>query len=111
MAATEVEAGQFKTLQTYEGNISSSALLFAERSQLGRAFGDKRDHGIVGSYTFSEPKDFASRVSLGVFNGMSDAINGKGNDPHALVKVKPAACERKMRRGNGGLSAIKAPSQ
>ena len=40
-----VTAGQFKDQRTYEGLVGSSMLLFAERSQLGRRFGDKRDRG------------------------------------------------------------------
>ena len=83
MSGIDVKVGQFKTLQTYEGNISSTELLFAERSQLGRVFGDKRDRGIVGSYTFGDPKDFASKVSVGFFNGMSDLASGKANDTNA----------------------------
>jgi len=84
MGALQFKLGEFKTLQTYEGNISSSELLFAERSQLGRVFGDKRDRGAVASYQFGEPgKDFATKLSAGVLNGMSDAISGKAGDTNA----------------------------
>ena len=78
----QVKLGQFKTLQTYEGNVGSSELLFAERSQLGRVFGDKRDRGLVASYALGD-KDFGAKVSLGVFNGMSDLASGKAGDTNA----------------------------
>jgi len=76
----ELKLGQFKTLQTYEGLTSSSEILFAERSQLGRVFGDKRDRGAVASYAFGDPKEFGAKLSVAAFNGMSDALSGKGND-------------------------------
>lgn len=79
--------GQMKTLQTYEGNISSSELTFAERSQLARVFGDKRDRGAVASYAFGDPKDFGAKISLGAFNGMSDALSGKGSDTNAQKDI------------------------
>ncbi|BDU71360.1 porin [Mesoterricola silvestris] len=79
----QVKVGQFKTLQTYEGNVSSSELLFAERSQLGRVFGDKRDRGLVVAMPFGDPKEFGGRVSLGAFNGMSDLASGKAGDSNA----------------------------
>ncbi len=80
----QVKLGEFKTLQTYEGNISSSELLFAERSQLGRVFGDKRDRGMVASYQFGEPgKELATKLSAGVFNGMTDLASAKAGDTNA----------------------------
>jgi len=79
-----LRAGQMKTLQTYEGNISSTELLFAERSQLGRVFGDKRDRGFYASYTTGDPKDFSAKVSAGFFNGMTDTTaKGKTTDVNA----------------------------
>jgi len=71
-ANIEVKAGQFKNLQTLEGMTSSSELLFAERSQMARQFGDVRDRGIVGSIGFGDPKSFTGRFHIGMFNG-----NGK----------------------------------
>jgi len=79
----DFKVGQFKTLQTMEGLTSSSEILFAERSQLGRVFGDKRDRGAVLSYAFGDPKAFGAKLSVGAFNGMSDAISGKGGDTNA----------------------------
>ncbi|MCE1230074.1 MAG: OprO/OprP family phosphate-selective porin [Firmicutes bacterium] len=77
------KVGQFKNLQTMEGLTSSSEILFAERSQLGRVFGDKRDRGLVASFAFGDVKAFGGKVFVGVFNGMGDAISGKGNDTNA----------------------------
>lgn len=74
----EIKVGQFKNLQTMEANISSSELLFAERSMLARTYGDFRDRGIVASYQISDPKEFGAKLSLGVFNGIS-----KANDTNA----------------------------
>lgn len=78
----QLKLGQFKTLQTYEGNVSSSELVFAERSQLGRVFGDKRDRGAVASLNLGD-KAFGTKISLGVFNGMSDLASGKAGDTNA----------------------------
>ncbi len=65
----EIKLGQMKNPQTYEGTGSSSELLFAERSQLGRVFGDLRDRGVIASYGFGDPKEFNWKISAGVFNG------------------------------------------
>jgi hypothetical protein len=82
--AFQLNLGEMKTLQTYEGNISSADLLFAERSQLGRVFGDKRDRGAYASYQFGSAKEgFGAKVTGGVFNGMSDLASGKANDNNA----------------------------
>jgi len=79
--AFAVRMGQMKTLQTYEGNISSSELLFAERSQLGRVFGDKRDRGVYASFQGGDPKEgFGTKITAGFFNGVSDLASGKASD-------------------------------
>ncbi len=53
----ELKAGQFKTGQTYEGLLNSGALVFAERGQITRVFGDVRDRGAVLSWLFGrDPK-------------------------------------------------------
>ena len=77
-----VQAGQFKNLRTYEGVQSSSTLIFAERSQLGRRIGDKRDRGVAAGYGFGD-QDFGGKATVGVFNGMVDATSGKSNDTNA----------------------------
>lgn len=78
----EVRAGQMKTYQTYEGVNSSSTLIFAERSQLGRVFGDKRDRGVAFGYKFGDA-DFGGKATVGFFNGMTSATSGKSNDTNA----------------------------
>ena len=80
--AFSFQAGQFKNLRTYEGVQSSSTLIFAERSQLGRRIGDKRDRGVAASYAFGD-QDFGAKATVGVFNGMVDATSGKSNDTNA----------------------------
>ena len=79
----EAKIGQFKNLQTYEGVMSSGEVLFAERAQLSRQFGDKRDRGLALNYAFGDPKDFGGKATVAFFNGMNDAISGKGNDANA----------------------------
>ncbi len=82
--ALQIQVGEMKTLQTYEGNISSADLQFAERSQLGRRFGDKRDRGAYAGYQFGDAKEgFGVKVTAGVFNGTSDLASGKANDLNA----------------------------
>jgi hypothetical protein len=76
------QAGQFKNLRTYEGLQSSSTLIFAERSQLGRRIGDKRDRGAAAGYGFGD-QDFGGKATVGFFNGMVDATSGKTNDTNA----------------------------
>jgi len=78
----EIKVGQFKNLQTLEGSASSSEILLAERSQLGRTFGDDRNRGGVLSFGFGDPKEFGARLHLGVFNG-----SGKANDTNAQKDV------------------------
>ncbi len=74
----EIKVGQFKSPQTMEGLTSSSELLFVERSQMGRTFGDDRQRGALVSFGFGEPKDFNGKFHVGIFNGA-----GKSNDTNA----------------------------
>ncbi|HET8900648.1 MAG TPA: porin, partial [Holophagaceae bacterium] len=79
----EFKLGQFRPLQTYEASIRPTPeLIFAERAQMTRRFGDKRDRGVTAAYAFGD-KEFGGKATVGVFNGMSDAISGKGNDTNA----------------------------
>lgn len=81
-----VVAGQFKNQRTYEGVLSSSALIFAERAQLSRKFGDTRDRGVAFGYGFGD-KEFGGKLTLAAFNGMVDAAAGKANDTNAQKDV------------------------
>jgi len=79
-----IKAGQFKPLQTYEGSlVSSSEVLFYDRSQMGKLFGDKRDRGLVATWSWGKPEGFSGKVNIGAFNGSSDKDNGKANDANA----------------------------
>jgi len=78
----EIKVGQFKNLQTLEGGTSSSELMFAERSQMGRTFGDDRNRGGIVSFGFGDPKEFGAKLHLGVFNG-----SGKANDVNAQKDI------------------------
>ena len=78
----EFTLGQFHNQQTLEGMTSASVLVFAERSQLGRRFGDKRDRGLTVALPFGD-QDFGGKATVGVFNGMTDATSGKTNDTNA----------------------------
>lgn len=79
----ELKVGQFKNLQTYESTVSSSEIILAERNQVSRLIGEKRDRGAVLSYGFGDPKGFGTKLSVAVFNGMNDAVGGKDKDTNA----------------------------
>jgi len=79
----DLKVGQFKNLQTMEGLTSSGEILFAERAQLARQFGDKRDRGAALSYGSGDPKEFAWKGTVAFFNGLNDSVAGKGNDTNA----------------------------
>ncbi len=72
-----IKLGQLKFLQTYEGtSVASKDLLFYDRAQLSRVFGDRRDRGIMATYGFGDPKGLNGKVNVAVTSGMSD--NGSG---------------------------------
>ena len=79
-----LRAGQFKPLQTYEASLQGAGdLLFYDRSQLARVFGDKRDRGIVASYGWGDSSALYGRVNAGFFNGSTDKDGGKAVDANA----------------------------
>lgn len=80
----ELKVGQFKGYQTLEGMTSSADLMFAERSMMGVRIGDKRDRGIIGTYSFGDPKSFRSKLSAGLFNGNTQNAAGKVNDANTM---------------------------
>lgn len=80
----ELKVGQMKNQQTMEGLTSSGELLFVERSQLGRVFGDVRDRGAVLTYGFGD-NDFGTKLSAGVFNGNGKAGETQGNAAKDLI--------------------------
>jgi hypothetical protein len=78
----EARIGQFKNLQTYEGLVNPAEILFAERSQMGRRFADRRDRGVTAGWSFGDAA-FGGKASLGLFNGTNDLAAGKANDLNA----------------------------
>ncbi len=83
-SAFSVKVGQFKPVQTFEGSlVGSGELLFWDRSQLARHFGDKRDRGALATYAWGETAGLSGKVNLGLFNGSGDKDGGKANDANA----------------------------
>jgi len=86
LAHHKVDLGQYKLPLTEEGLRSSAKLDFAERSFIGRTFGDQRDIGAM--LTGEWP---ALTYQAGVFNGsgqnQSDANDGK--DLAGRVVLRP----------------------
>lgn len=80
-----IKAGQFKMPTTYEATIvSAREILFFDRNQLNRQFGDKRDRGVWLSYGYGDPQAFQGKVNLAVSNGTTeDGSGGKNNDGNA----------------------------
>jgi phosphate-selective porin len=77
-------AGQFKPFQTFEASmVSSSEILFYDRSQMAKLFGDKRDRGLVATATWGKTDGLWGKINLGVINGTTDKDAGKANDANA----------------------------
>ncbi|HET7746134.1 MAG TPA: porin [Vicinamibacteria bacterium] len=93
-----LRAGQFKSLQTLEGLAGSGDLLFPERGQATRAFGDVRDRGAAASWTFGTSDGWLVTPSVAVFNG-----SGKSND---VNRAKDVAGRVEVRRGPRHLAGI-----
>jgi phosphate-selective porin O/P len=74
----DVSLGQFKIPVSWEGYNSSSKLLFPERAQVARDFGDKRDLGVK-----VEKKLRYAGYTLGIFNG-SQLNNADADDAKDL---------------------------
>ncbi len=81
-----VKAGQFKMPTTYEATIVSARdILFFERNQINRVFGDKRDRGIWGSYTYGDAKAFQGKINLAISNGTTDDGSGGKNNENTVA--------------------------
>jgi hypothetical protein len=80
-----VRAGQFKMPTTYEATIIAARdILFFDRNQLNRVFGDKRDRGIAACYAYGEATGFQGKVHLAFSNGNAeDGSGGKSNEVNA----------------------------
>lgn len=69
----EVKVGQFKPMQGFEAaSIGSPDLLFVDRGQFARRFGDIRDRGVMASYSLGD-KVQSLKFTGGVFNGANRA--------------------------------------
>ncbi len=82
----ELSAGQGKTPISAEGLTSSSRLLFAERSEVGRFFGYQRDIGAWASYKFPWLS-----YQVGIYNGsgMNTLDTDRKKDVAARLEVRP----------------------
>jgi hypothetical protein len=78
----ELLAGQFKTPTTAEGSDSSADLFLPERSYSSRAFGDRRESGLMLTYKLKSVK-----VSVMSSNGQATNVDDTNNskDLHARV--------------------------
>jgi len=72
-----VKAGQFKMPTTYEATmVAAREILFMERNQINRVFGDKRDRGIWASYAYGDANGFQGKLNLAISNGTTDDGSG-----------------------------------
>ena len=72
-----LKAGQFKMPTTYEATIvAAKDILFFDRNQLNRVFGDKRDRGLWLSYGYGDAKAFNAKLNVAISNGSTDDGSG-----------------------------------
>jgi hypothetical protein len=72
-----VKAGQFKMPTTYEATLlAAREILFFDRNQINRVFGDKRDRGVWASYAYGDAKGFQGKLNLAISNGTTDDGSG-----------------------------------
>lgn len=81
-----VKAGQFKMPTTYEATmVAATNILFFERNQINRKFGDARDRGIWASYAYGDPKGFQGKLNVAISNGTTDDGSGGKNNENTLA--------------------------
>jgi phosphate-selective porin OprO and OprP len=80
----DVSLGQFKIPVSLEGLTSSSKLLFPERADVARAFGDKRDLGIKVEKALGDHFYYYA----GVFNGTGINTAEVDNDKNAGLRLE-----------------------
>ena len=81
-----VKAGQFKMPTTYEATlVAAREILFFERNQINRKFGDQRDRAIWASYTYGNAKSFMGKINVAVSNGTTDDGSGGKNNENTLA--------------------------
>ena len=81
-----IKAGQFKMPTTYEATIiRAREILFFDRNQLNRAFGDKRDRGVWASYSYGDAQGFQGKLNLAISNGTTDDGSGGKNNENTVA--------------------------
>lgn len=81
-----LKAGQFKMPTTYEATmVAAREILFFERNQINRKFGDARDRGIWASYAYGDPKGFQGKLNVAISNGTTDDGSGGKNNENTLA--------------------------
>jgi hypothetical protein len=80
-----LKAGQFKMPTVYESTlVSAREILFFDRNQIARTFGERRDRGVWAAYGYGDAKGFQGKLNLAISNGTSDdGSAGKNNDGNA----------------------------
>ncbi|HEX9082763.1 MAG TPA: hypothetical protein VF768_10815, partial [Holophagaceae bacterium] len=64
--------------------LSASNILFYDRAMTARLWAEKRDRGVLGTWSVGDPKGLSAKVSLGIGNGMTDSsLTFKSNDTNA----------------------------
>lgn len=79
----DVSIGQFKVPVSWEGFNSSGKLLFAERSEVARRYGDKRDLGVQAAKTFEK-----FGYTLGVYNGSGSNNLDQNNSKDLALRLE-----------------------
>ncbi len=104
-----LKAGQFKMPTTYEATlVSAREILFFERNQLNRVFGDKRDRGLWASYGYGDAKSFAGKLNLAISNGTTEDGSGGKNNENTLTGAGNAQKDWTFRFESTFLSKHKA---
>jgi hypothetical protein len=80
-----VKAGQFKMPTVYESTlVSAREILFFDRNQIARTFGERRDRGVWASYAYGDAQGFQGKLNFAISNGTTDdGSSGKNNDSNA----------------------------
>ncbi len=80
-----VKMGQFKMPMNYESTIiGGQKILFYDRSMTARMWAEKRDRGVLATYSVGDPNALAAKIAIGIGNGMTDSnLTYKANDTNA----------------------------
>lgn len=68
-----VKAGQMKMPTTYESTLMSARdIYFFDRAQISRLLGERRDRGVIATYSYGKADAFKGNVTAAVSNGTTD---------------------------------------